>query len=316
MGNGLPLISTQAATEPSSATAVVTGGTAGIGKAIARTLVQKGVNVLIVGSNAEKGKVAAKEISRCSGGASVEFVQTDLSLIRNVYGLAERIKVLRVRINYLVLCAGIMKSRFTVTQEGHEANFAVNYLSRFALTDALLPNLVATASGQRGKILIVGGAAQNGRIHFEDVNLTHGFNMLRMVSQFCEANDVFVIELARRLAAVRPSPALTVATLKVGVVRTEIRREFPLWMKLAVPLLDPFVSSTPKQIAASALNLLLAPEFENANGVLFRHIRRFKRLEPAIRTSDPDQGSRLWELSKRLVARSLGGEAPDRFLMV
>jgi NAD(P)-dependent dehydrogenase (short-subunit alcohol dehydrogenase family) len=65
MGNGLPLISTQAATEPSSATAVVTGGTAGI----ARTLVQKGVNVLIVGSNAEKGKVAVKEISRCSGGA-------------------------------------------------------------------------------------------------------------------------------------------------------------------------------------------------------------------------------------------------------
>jgi NAD(P)-dependent dehydrogenase (short-subunit alcohol dehydrogenase family) len=299
-----------------SATALVTGRTAGIGKEIARALVERGVDVLIVGRDVEKGQLAAEEISRCSGQARIQFVQTDLSLIRNVHALAERISALGARINYLVLCAGIMRSRFTVTQEDHEANFAVNYLSRFALTEALLPNLAPTPSGRLGKILIIGGAARNGRIHFEDVNLTHGFNMLRMVSQFCEANDVFVIELARRLAAVRPSPALTVATLKVGVVRTEIRREFPLWMKLAVPLLDPFVSSTPKQIAASALNLLLAPEFENANGVLFRHIRRFKRLEPAIRTSDPDQGSRLWELSKRLVARSLGGEAPDRFLMV
>jgi NAD(P)-dependent dehydrogenase (short-subunit alcohol dehydrogenase family) len=310
MDNGNPQMSV------GSATALVTGGTAGIGKAIARALVERGVDVLIVGRDVEKGQAAAEEIAHCSGHARVQFVQTDLTLIRNVYALANRISALRASINYLVLCAGIMRSRFTITEEGHEANFAVNYLSRFALTEALLPNLAATASGRLGKILIIGGAARNGRIHFENVNLTRGFNMLRMVSQFCEANDVFVIELARRLAAARPSPALRVTTLKVGVVRTEIRREFPLWMKLAVPLLDPFLSSTPKQIAASALNLLLAPQFDDANGAMFRQIRRFKRLEPAMRTSDPDQGSRLWELSKRLVARSLGNEAPHPFVMV
>lgn len=58
--------------------------------------------------------------------------------------------------------------------------------------------------------------------------------------QFCEANDEFVLEQARRIAGALPPSHVTVTTLKVAVVNTEIRRQFPLWMKLVVPLLDPF----------------------------------------------------------------------------
>jgi NAD(P)-dependent dehydrogenase (short-subunit alcohol dehydrogenase family) len=289
--------------------ALVTGGTDGIGKAIAHELASQGMAVVVVGSNADKGAAATRELRAASGNDDIEFLRADLSVIGHVDVLAAEVSARWPQLNYLVLCAGIMRGRYTRTSEGIEANFAINYLSRFALTEALLPRLVAGGrGGMAARILVIGGAAQNGRIHYEDSNLTGRFNILRVVSQFCEANDEFVLEQARRIAADHPSSNVTITTLKVGAVRTGIRREFPLWMKLAVPLLvDPFLSSSPQQIAASARRLLLDPDFEGVTGALFRHIKSFKKLEPGSRTGDPAQGRKLWNFSEQIIAQARAG---------
>ena len=193
------------------------------------------------------------------------------------------------RLHYLVLCAGIVRGQHTLTSEGIETNFAINYLSRFVLIERLLANrAVQGLEDQAARILVVSGAAQAGKIWYDDVNLTGRFGVLRAVSQFCEANDVFALELARRMTAAVLSQNVAVTVLKVGAVRTNIRRQFPAWMKLLVPLvIDPFLSQTPEQIAASARHLLLDPKFEGLSGALFRYIRQFKAqspdLAPAIR---------------------------------
>jgi NAD(P)-dependent dehydrogenase (short-subunit alcohol dehydrogenase family) len=289
--------------------ALVTGGTDGIGKAIAHELASQGLHVVIVGSSADKGAAATRELREASGNDRIEFLEADLSVIRNVDALAAEVSATWPQLHYLVLCAGIMRGRYTRTTDGIETNFAINYLSRFALTEALLPCLVAGGhGGMAARILVIGGAAQNGQIHYENPSLTGKFNILRVVSQFCEANDEFVLEQARRIAADHASSNVTVTTLKVGAARTEIRRQFPLWMKLVVPVLvDPFLSSSPKQIAASARRLLLGPEFEGVTGALFRHIKSFKKLQPGSRTGDPAQGRQLWNFSEQLIAQARAG---------
>jgi NAD(P)-dependent dehydrogenase (short-subunit alcohol dehydrogenase family) len=289
--------------------ALVMGGTDGIGKAIAHELAGQGMRVVIVGSNADKGAAATSELREASGNDHIQFLRADLSVIRNVDALAAEVAARWPQLNYLVLCAGIMRGRYTRTTDGIETNFAINYLSRFVLTEALLPCLVAGGrAGVAARILIIGGAAQNGRIHYENPSLTGQFNILRVVSQFCEANDQFVLEQARRIALDHASSNVTVTTLKVGAARTEIRRQFPLWMKLLVPVLvDPFLSSSPKQIAASARRLLLGQEFEGVTGALFRHIKSFKRLQPGSRTGDPAQGRQLWNFSKQMIAQARAG---------
>jgi NAD(P)-dependent dehydrogenase (short-subunit alcohol dehydrogenase family) len=286
--------------------ALVTGGTDGIGKAIARVLAQAGIGVVVVGSNAEKGAAAVRELRQSSGNDHVEFLQADLSLIRNVDVLAAKVSERWPRLHYLVLCAGIVRGQYTVTSEGIETNFAINYLSRFALIERLLANLAAQAlADQSAKILVISGAAQDGKIHYDDVNLTGRFGVLRAVSQFCEANDVFALELARRMTAAVPSQNVAVTVLKVGAVRTDIRSQFPTWMKLLVPLvIDPFLSQTPAQIAASARHLLLDPKYEGVSGALFRHIKQFKALKAGPRTSDPAEGRCLWALSEQLAAQA------------
>jgi NAD(P)-dependent dehydrogenase (short-subunit alcohol dehydrogenase family) len=53
--------------------ALVTGGTDGIGKEIARGLAVRGARVIIVGSDPEKGRRAEAELRLDAGHASVEF---------------------------------------------------------------------------------------------------------------------------------------------------------------------------------------------------------------------------------------------------
>ena len=59
-----------------NSTALITGGTSGIGLATAKKLAQFGIHVLVVGRNAERGKKAIDEI-RIAGGKS-DFISSEL----------------------------------------------------------------------------------------------------------------------------------------------------------------------------------------------------------------------------------------------
>jgi NAD(P)-dependent dehydrogenase (short-subunit alcohol dehydrogenase family) len=229
-------------------TALVTGGTDGIGKAIARRLAARGAEAFLVGSDPEKGARAESELRAWTCNDRVHFLQADLSLMRDTDRLADDLIARIPKLHRLVLSAGVVRGRRLVTPEGVESNFAINYLSRFVLTARLMPLLHSTgAPGAAARIVVIGGAAMNGKIHYDDINLSRNFGILTMVPQFCQANDLFVIEQARRLAESGERPRVTVTTLKVGVVRTNIRRDFPWWMKMLVTLVfDPLLGQTPE----------------------------------------------------------------------
>src|SRR5262245_20724065 len=286
--------------------ALVTGGTDGIGKEIARGLTARGARVIIVGSDPQKGKRLQNELRAETGHDDVDFLRADLSLVREVDRLAEEIAARYTSLHYVVLCAGIVRGRFTLTLVGLETNFAIGYLSRFVLVEWLLTIMRELATPRAAaRIVVISGAARNGTIHYDDVNLTHNFATLRAVSQLREANDMFAIEQARRLDEAGAQAPVLINVLKVGVVRTSIRRQFPLWMKVLVPtLLDWFLALPPQRVANKALRLLLSPQFEDTSGALFSLVKRFKPLAPGPRTSDPAEGRRLWTFSERMAARA------------
>lgn len=289
----------------SSKNALVTGGSDGVGKEVARGLARAGHRVILVGRDPEKGALVEREMRETTGNAEVWFLRADLSLVREASRLANEIAARWPALHYLVHSAGVVRGRRELTAEGVESNFAINYLSRFALTGRLLPLLEAAGRpGEAARIMTVSGAAQNGTIHFDDVNLTMNFTTLRAVWQFCQANDVFTVEMARRLAL--EAPRVTITSLKLGVVKTNIRREFPRWMQWLVPLVfDPLIALTPREAAESALGLLLAEDLEGVTGALFSKIRKLKRVVPGARVRDPQEVRQLWELSERLVAKGL-----------
>jgi NAD(P)-dependent dehydrogenase (short-subunit alcohol dehydrogenase family) len=280
--------------------AVITGGTDGIGKEIARGLADRGMRILVVGRDLAKGNRAALELRGSSGNRHVDFFPADLSLVREANRLADETSRRFPSLHYLVHSAGLVRGHYQLTDEGIESNFAINYLSRFALTNRLLPLLQSSGQPEEAaRIVIVSGAAQHGTIYFDDVNLASKFNVIRVLGQVCRANDVFTVELARRLAT-GAAPRVTVTNLKIGVVKTNTRKrpDFPRFMKLLAPLLDPFVAMPLQEAGEAGLRLLLAHEFEGVSGSLFLMIKKFKKLVPAAEVRDPNIGERLWRWSE------------------
>ena len=282
----------------------MTGGTDGIGRDIAIGLARAGCQVLIVGRDGEKGLHAERDIRRRTSNPRVHFLRADLSLVRDTRRLVSDLAGRCATLSYLVHSAGIVNGRRELTAEGIESNFAVNYLARFVLTEELLPLLARSAMAAcRSRILIVSGAAKNGTIHFEDVNLTHRFGAIRAVLQSCQANDLFAHELAHRLTT--SGQLVTITCLKVGVVKTNIRRRFPPWMQWLVPIVfDPLLGLSPADVADAAVPLLVDPAFEGVNGAFFQFIRTFKPIAVPTTVRNPELRRQLWAFSERLCAQA------------
>jgi NAD(P)-dependent dehydrogenase (short-subunit alcohol dehydrogenase family) len=69
-------------------TALITGGTSGIGRAVADKLAQSGVHVMVVGRNVERGERTIAKIG--AAGAKADFISSDLRDAASARAVARR----------------------------------------------------------------------------------------------------------------------------------------------------------------------------------------------------------------------------------
>jgi len=126
-------------------TALVTGGTAGIGRAIAEAFTREGARVVIAGRDARRGHVAAEAIG---GGAT--FVQADVSSVAGVRGLAHAATEALGQVDILVNNAGIGAFAPTdaLAEADYDAMFATNVKGTYYLTAALAPGMAERGAGR------------------------------------------------------------------------------------------------------------------------------------------------------------------------
>jgi NAD(P)-dependent dehydrogenase (short-subunit alcohol dehydrogenase family) len=130
-------------------TALVTGSTSNIGRAIATAFAREGAHVIISGRSAERGGEVVGEIRGAGGRA--DFVAADLDgTPQRSQALAEQAtELLGGRIDILVNNAGIFPPTTTATTD--EATFdlvyAVNVKAPFFLTAAIAPAMVQRGDG-------------------------------------------------------------------------------------------------------------------------------------------------------------------------
>ncbi len=167
-----PQVNAQPAPTPlayAGKTALVTGSTDGLGREIARALAAQGAHVIVHGRNAERGQALVEEIMK-SGKGSASFLAADFASMAAVRDFADTIARRHPKLDLLVNNAGVAIAADQprrVSADGHELQFAVNYLAGWVLTNRLRPNLAAAAPSR--VINVASGAASP--IDFDDVML-------------------------------------------------------------------------------------------------------------------------------------------------
>ena len=116
---------------------VVSGGNSGIGLEAVRQLTALGHHVVMLGRDEKKGRAAAAELAGNSGKA--EFLAVDLSTHDGVRSAASALLSAHERIDVLLHTSGVLIMEDIRTTDGLHPFFAVNFLSRYHLTQRLLP---------------------------------------------------------------------------------------------------------------------------------------------------------------------------------
>ena len=131
-----------------SLTALITGGTSGIGRATADKLAQLGIHVVVVGRNTERGKKTVAELQAMGGKA--DFISSDLRDAASAREVARKaIKIGNGHVDILINNAGIYPFGPTheMTEEMFERVYSLNVKAPYFLVAELAPLMAKRGKG-------------------------------------------------------------------------------------------------------------------------------------------------------------------------
>lgn len=201
--------------------AIVTGANTGIGYETAKALYKAGASVTMAIRNEEKGLVAKNEITKGGGKGRLEIKTLDLSSLKNVEVFAKQFQKENLQLDILVNNAGVMIPPPSLTQEGFELQFGVNFLGHFVLTGYLFP-LLKKSKEARVVTLSSGAAIRASGIDFNNLRLEKPYDPWREYAISKLADLLFTYEFNRKLMA-NNIPILSVAS-HPGVTKTNLQR--------------------------------------------------------------------------------------------
>jgi NAD(P)-dependent dehydrogenase (short-subunit alcohol dehydrogenase family) len=264
--------------------ALVTGATAGLGRAVAVALAGHGMHVLVHGRNARRAAAVVDQVSRSGGTA--QAVLADLGSLGQVYELAERIAADHHAIALLINNAGVGAGRppyrkRQLSADGHELRFAVNYLAPALLARRLIP---ALKNGAPARIINVGSVGQ-APVDVADLRMDNHYTGAQAYYRSKFALAAFTFDLAEELA----DSGITVNCLHpASLMNTRMVRE---------SMIPPM--STVASGVAAVMNLATGPAGGTVTGRYFDGRTEGRAHEAAY---DPAVRSRLRTVTAQLLA--------------
>jgi NAD(P)-dependent dehydrogenase (short-subunit alcohol dehydrogenase family) len=284
-------------TDPSSSApvCVVTGASAGIGRAAALELARQGARVIMAVRNLAKGEAVRRKIVEAGGNEAVELALVDLSRQDSIRSFAHELGERHPRLDVLVNNAGIWSNRRRTSPDGIELTWATNVLGYVLTTELLLPRLETA-----GRARIVNVASRlAGELDLEDVQFERRpYTGRDAYAQSKQANRMLTWALARRLE----ETGITANALHPGFVSTEIFGKGGGLGGLAVSLWAKLRARTPAQGADTAVWLAVDPVVEGKSGVFW-----VDREEHPCRFRDEAAEEELWSLCRRMCGLDAGG---------
>jgi PPOX class probable F420-dependent enzyme len=204
----------------SSKRIVITGGTDGMGRAVALDRLRRGDEVAIVGRNADKGAAFLDLAARAGAAGRAHFVHADLGLVAGTRAAIAEIGSRFPAVDALVLGARHYRSTRAVTAEGVESNFALFYLSRHVMSYEMTDLLDAAQAPII--VNVAGPGARTPQVRWHDLEFEHGYDGTTAMMHGGPLNDLLGVGYADEA----PSQKVRYALLNPGTVSTSFSGEY------------------------------------------------------------------------------------------
>ncbi|MBL8680467.1 MAG: SDR family NAD(P)-dependent oxidoreductase [Myxococcales bacterium] len=284
---------------------LITGGTLGMGRGVAHALAiadDRRHEVVILGSSSERGASAVRELQQVTGNSKVSFVRCDLASFRSV---ESAIEVLRSQppLDGVFVNAGIgYAPRQTMTEDGLDPHFQVNYLSQFMLVLNLLDSLKRSASGGR----VIFNAARGGEIRWDDMQMTKKWGYEPAILQAFAAKRMF----SSRLHALQREAGTKLSTVAFEIPKTVWSHQIEIipWPMRAMATVMKWFGAF---ISIERCGEIMAPLFAESQAeslarsgkfISWRDGGFFEKSDDA-QITDTAQQIKLWDESLRLIGR-------------
>jgi len=261
---------------------LVTGSTDGIGKATALKLAEQGYHVLIHGRNPGKGRAVLDGMRKRTDPDRLDLLIADLSEQRQVRNLADEVLENYGQLDVLINNAGVYMPERTLTPDGIEMIFAVNFLAQFLLSHELLPLLKQSAPA---RIVNVASIAHRsaGRINWGDLPGGEHYDSYNAYA----VSKLGVVAFTYRLSEMIEGTGVTANCLHPGVIDTKLLRAYA----------PNHPGAPPGEGAEVEVYVATSPEVEGVSGKYFEQgvLTRSSResLNPAVQ-------DRFWRIAAEL----------------
>lgn len=199
--------------------AVVTGVSAGIGIATARSLAAHGAHVIGAARDLKKAEAATAQVREdaAANGGSFELLELDLTNLKSVRAAADKLVAKGEPLDIIIANAGVMATPFGHTADGFETQFGTNHLGHFVFVNRIAPLL-----RDGGRLVNVSSAGHR----FSNVDLDDpGFERTPYdpyvaYGRSKTANILFAVEFDKR----RRDRGVRAAAVHPGIIKTELAR--------------------------------------------------------------------------------------------
>ncbi|XP_069360458.1 retinol dehydrogenase 13-like [Maniola hyperantus] len=274
-------------------TAIVTGGSSGIGYETAKNLALRGAKVIIASRNETKLTRARDRLQKITNNKLVSHKLIDLASLKSIRSFAAYTINTQDRLDILINNAGAIGLPDRLTEDGLNLTMQVNYFGAFLLTYLLLPLLKNSAPSR-----IINSSASSmyvGHIDFDHWNDVGRYNSVELLANSKLAVALFTAELDNRFR----DSGVTANSFDPFLVRdTDLLNNLPDLVKnisrLFVDVVGQPKQGVGKQVAALASN----PELEMESGQHYKFCRKW--INHWL-VSDQELTSTLWDISKGIV---------------
>ncbi|KAJ5713908.1 uncharacterized protein N7483_011089 [Penicillium malachiteum] len=271
--------------------------------------------LLILTARAEsRASPIIAKIKETKPDVAVRFLNLELSDLSSIHKAIDTDLADITKIDHVVFTAGVMACPYSITKDGFEMQFCVNYLANFLLTKLLLPK-IQSAGPSSSIIVVASSAVRQGIINFDDIGYSNG-STYDSFTAYCQSNVARVM-FAKSLGEKLKDQGIRVYSIDPGSVTTGLQQHMDedLQKKVASMFKDGFITdvdgrpwqpqqrSTRSEGASTMITGMIDPTISGHNGAYLKQ-NALADDELHRHVLKEENWTRLWELSEELIQES------------